>query len=145
MKEEPSPLNSSRGNGSEGPRRENPSPSRNEGAIPREAIQADKKMAAAPHAAATILKPTESVQEGSKEDESAKRLARIIVSDIVLYNKKKVDEGIRTNTFFDILKEEIEEGRKHYLSRVSSDLHKTRDYYNEAFDEFIKRRKAASA
>lgn len=112
---------------------------------PEERIQAVKRPEPVLHAAATAVKSNGPTQEDSKEDEAAKRLARIIVSDIVLYNKKKVDDGIRTGTFFDLLKEEIEEGRKHYASRVSAELSKRRDYYKEAFDEFIKKRKAASS
>lgn len=118
------------------------------GPIAQEASQPGKKLNSLPQTA-TALKSNETAREGSKEDskedEAARRLARIIVSDIVLYNKKKVDDGIRTNTFFDLLKEEIEEGRKHYLSRVSSELQKKRDYYKEAFEEFIKKRKAVSS
>jgi len=114
-------------------------------AIPNEGIQSVKKGDPVLHASAAAVKQSGPAQKDSKEDEAARRLARIIVSDIVLYNKKKVDEGIRTDTFFDILKEEIEEGRKHYLSRVATDLHKRKDYYKEAFEEFIKKRKSISS
>lgn len=104
-------------------------------AQPAFGAEAAVKTMAAPEAGSEAV-------ENPKDHENAKRLARIIVSDIVLYNKKKVDDGIRNNTFYDVLKEEIEEGRKHYLSRVSPDLHKSKDYYKEAFEEFIKKRKA---
>lgn len=77
----------------------------------------------------------------SKEHEAARRLARIIVSDIVLYNKKKVEEGIRSNTFYQLLKEEIEEGRKHYESRVSPEVRKARDFFKEAFEDYIRKKK----
>ena len=80
-----------------------------------------------------------------KEHEDARRLARIIVSDIVLYNKKKVDEGIRSNKFYELLKEEIEEGKKHYDSRVPPEVQKARDFYKEAFEDFIRKRKGLSA
>lgn len=76
-----------------------------------------------------------------KEHEDARRLARIIVSDIVLYNKKKVEEGIRSSTFFELLKEEIEEGKKHYESRVSAEVRKARDFYKEAFEDYIKKKR----
>lgn len=76
-----------------------------------------------------------------KEQEDARRLARIIVSDIVLYNKKKVEEGIRANTFYELLKEEIEEGRKHYDSRIPPEVQKVRDFYKEAFEDFIRKKK----
>jgi len=80
-----------------------------------------------------------------KEIEKAKRLARIIVSDIVLYNEKKVEEGIVHGTFYELLKEEIDEGRKHYNSRVPLDIQKQRGYLEDVFEDFLKKRKAASA
>ncbi|MDC4205654.1 MAG: response regulator [Candidatus Manganitrophus sp.] len=84
--------------------------------------------------------PTEKTPE-PKEHEDAKRLARIIVSDIVLYNKKKVEDGIRSGRFYELLKEEIEEGRKHYDSRVAPEVQKVRDFYKEAFEDFIRKKK----
>mgnify|MGYP001559500850 CR=1 FL=1 len=74
---------------------------------------------------------------------SARRLARIIVSDIVLYNEKKVEEGVLNDTFYDLLKEEIEEGRRHYNSRVSLDIQQEKDYLNDVFEDFLKKKKAA--
>lgn len=87
--------------------------------------------------------PQPSAEKASepKEHQDAKRLARIIVSDIVLYNKKKVEEGIRSDRFYELLKEEIEEGRKHYDSRVAPEVQKARDFYKEAFEDFIRKKK----
>jgi DNA-binding response OmpR family regulator len=79
-----------------------------------------------------------------KEMESARRLARIIVSDIILYNEKKVEEGVLNGTFYDLLKEEIDEGRKHYNSRVSLDIQKERDYLGDVFEDFLKKKRAVS-
>ena len=76
-----------------------------------------------------------------KELELAKRLARIIVSDIVLYNENKVVEGIRNNTFYALLKDDISEGRKHYNSRVSTTIQESGDYLLDAFETFIKKKK----
>ncbi len=87
------------------------------------------------------VKPVAQKAPEPKEHEDARRLARIIVSDIVLYNKKKVEEGIRSNTFYELLKEEIEEGRKHYNSRVLPEVQKVRDFYKEAFEDFIRKKK----
>lgn len=50
------------------------------------------------------------------------RLARAIVSDIALYNQEKVKEGIKNDSVFDVLAEELEEGREHFYGRVSPDL-----------------------
>jgi CheY-like chemotaxis protein len=74
--------------------------------------------------------------------EAAKRLARLILSDIGLYNPKVVEQGIRNNTFRQVLKNELEEGRKLYHSRVSSDI--APDYYDQAIEDFIRKRKGNS-
>ena len=54
----------------------------------------------------------------------ARRIARAVVSDIALYNVKKVEEGIRNDSLFDLLKNEIEEGRNYYLSRIDPEIAK---------------------
>ena len=41
------------------------------------------------------------------------RLARTIVSDIMLYNKEKVVEGVAVDDLFNRLADEIDEGRRH--------------------------------
>jgi predicted Zn finger-like uncharacterized protein len=67
----------------------------------------------------------------------AKRLARIIVSDIALYNQGKVEEGVRNGTFFELLEGDIKEGRALYLQRVSDEIRSTTDYLEEAFRDMI--------
>ncbi|MBI3610094.1 MAG: response regulator [Nitrospirae bacterium] len=74
--------------------------------------------------------------------ETAKRLARIIISDIALYNQRAIEEGIRNGTFYEVLHEEIDEGKKLYESRVPSAIVVSTDYYREAIDDFIEKRKA---
>jgi len=54
--------------------------------------------------------------------ELAFRLARAIVSDIALYNQEKVKDGIQNDNIFDVLSEELQEGREHFFSRVSEDI-----------------------
>jgi len=62
----------------------------------------------------------------------AKRLARTILSDIFLYNPAKVKEGIEKDTLFDVLSEELTEGRKYYESMVDSSLRQNTNFFNEA-------------
>ena len=72
--------------------------------------------------------------------EEAKRLARAIASDLALYNQEKLKDGIENDTVFEVLKEEIEEGRDLYLSRVSADLAQRTNFYDRAIvDVLIKR------
>jgi hypothetical protein len=71
------------------------------------------------------------------EIEKARRFARLIVSDIALYNQDIVAEGLRKGTFFDLLQDDITEGRSLYDNRVPEAVRGTKDYYQEAFDDFI--------
>jgi hypothetical protein len=75
------------------------------------------------------------------EVEKAQRFARIVVSDIVLYNQEAVAEGIAKGTFYDLLKEDITEGRALYDKRVPEAIRASRDYFQEAFDNFIETKK----
>lgn len=50
------------------------------------------------------------------------RLARAIISDIALYNQEKVKDGIKNDNIFEVLSEELQEGREHFYSRIDPDL-----------------------
>lgn len=52
------------------------------------------------------------------EVEQAERLARIIVSDVVLYNPEKFEAGVRAGNVVQVLGAEIEEGRGLFAQRV---------------------------
>lgn len=80
-------------------------------------------------------------QFNSPEHESARRLARTIVSDIAIYNSDRVKEAIKQGNFYEVLREEIEEGRKLYNERVSTAVRSTADYFQEALDHYIHRQK----
>jgi hypothetical protein len=60
------------------------------------------------------------------------RLARDIVSDIALYNQEKVREGIKNDTLFDLLKDELDEGREHFYGRVAPEMAERGHLYDRA-------------
>ncbi|MBE9486622.1 MAG: hypothetical protein IMY82_05585 [Chloroflexi bacterium] len=67
------------------------------------------------------------------------RLARAIVSDVALYNQDKVADGIKDDSIFELLKDELEEGREHFFSRVSPDMENREHLYERAIvDVMIK-------
>jgi CheY-like chemotaxis protein len=74
--------------------------------------------------------------------ESLRRYARIIVSDIALYNQELVEQGIRAGTFSELLKKELEEGHRLYLTRVPASAAGA-DHYHEAVQDFIAKRSVA--
>jgi len=67
-----------------------------------------------------------------KNPDEAKRLARTILSDILLYNQAKVKEGIEQDSLFDILTEELAEGKKYYESMVDADVRQSSNFFSEA-------------
>ncbi len=73
--------------------------------------------------------------------EQAIRLARAICSDVSLYNEEKIVHAIEADDFFDALREELEEGRDLYRSRVSPDLYARTNYYDRAIVDVILRPK----
>lgn len=74
-------------------------------------------------------------------EEKARRFARIIVSDIALYNQDAVVKGLQNGTFYDLLRNDVTEGRELYEKRVPAAVREKKDYYQEAFDNFIKTQK----
>lgn len=72
-----------------------------------------------------------------KDLDVARRIARAVVSDIALYNAKKVEEGIGNDTLFDLLREEIEEGRIYYLSRIDPEIARSTNFFNFALVDVL--------
>jgi hypothetical protein len=72
-----------------------------------------------------------------KNTEEARRLARTILSDIVLYNQAKVKEGIEKDNLFDVLTEELAEGKKYYENMVDEEIRSTTNYFNEAVVDIL--------
>ena len=77
-----------------------------------------------------------------EEKIKAMRLARAIASDISLYNEQKIIKGIEQDNLFEVLKDEIEEGRELYKSRVSQELYTTTNFFDRAIVDIVVRSKA---
>ncbi len=71
--------------------------------------------------------------------DQARRLARAIISDVALYNREKVEEGIRNDTIFQLLTDELEEGRQHFISRVDPEIASSNIFDIAVVDVLIKR------
>jgi hypothetical protein len=71
------------------------------------------------------------------DPEAAKRLARTIISDITLYNKEKVHEGLENDNLFEVLKNELDQGRRVYESRVSPEVLKSSNFYDLAIVDIM--------
>ncbi len=73
--------------------------------------------------------------------EAARRLARAISSDLALYNEDKIAEGVRNDTLFDVMADEIQEGLDLYQSRVAPEL-LGRNLYDRAIIDLLVRSKS---
>ena len=76
-------------------------------------------------------------EDAPKEDQAAQRLARLILSDIVIRHPDRVEEGLRSGTFFEVLKKEIEDGRAYYESHVPLRVRQNSEYFNETLQGFV--------
>ena len=83
--------------------------------------------------------PSLSVTNAATETEvrahnDARRFARLLVSEIKLYNAAKVNEGRRQADLYDRLHDEIDRSRKVYDKRVSPAVAQKFDYF---YDELV--------
>jgi len=79
--------------------------------------------------------PTGFSPEQQKAHDDAKRFARLVVSEIKLYNEAKVNEGRRHKDIYERLKEDIERGRQMYGERVSPQVRESTNYF---YDELVR-------
>ncbi|HEX3108161.1 MAG TPA: response regulator [Thermoanaerobaculia bacterium] len=83
------------------------------------------------------LGPTVDMPVESREFDEARRLARLILSDIIIYHAAKVERGIRENNFFELLRDEIAEGRQYYESRVPKRVLRDSEIFTETLQQFV--------
>lgn len=81
-----------------------------------------------PAAQAAPAKAPAADPELAEEREKAERLARIIVSDIVLYQAEKFEKAIHGGDLLELLDGEIEEGRKLFRQRIDERVREERDH-----------------
>lgn len=90
--------------------------------------------------AVTAPKPAAAPSAGTQSDDEvrahndARRFARLLVSEIKLYNEQKVLEGRKSNDLYERLKEDIDRSRQMYEKRVSPSVSAKYDYF---YDELL--------
>ena len=68
----------------------------------------------------------------------ARQLARAIASDLTLYHEAKILEGIENDTLFEVMAEEIQEGRDLFKSRVTPEIYEENIYDRAIVDVLVK-------
>ena len=69
-----------------------------------------------------------SVDPMSEERAKAERLARVVVSDIVLYQGDRFETAVQNGNWLEMLETEIEEGRKIFQQRIDERVREERDF-----------------
>ena len=80
-------------------------------------------------------------EEKIKNNEEARRFARVIVSDISVYNAEKIADGIKSDKLFEFLKNELDEGETYYRSKVDSQLYESSNFFYEAVVDILLKQK----
>jgi hypothetical protein len=73
--------------------------------------------------------------DDAKKHDEARRFARLLVSEIKLYNESKVEQGRRNNDLYERLKEDIDRSRQMYDERIADDVRKVSNYF---YDELVR-------
>lgn len=75
--------------------------------------------------------------KGSKTEERAKRLARVLVSDILYYNRERRDQALRDGTLMSALSDEIKKSWELYKEKIGPEAAQSTNYFKEALNEIL--------
>ncbi len=75
--------------------------------------------------------------EARKKKERSKRLARVFVSDILVYNKDKRDKGLASGELMTVLGPEIKKAWEAYKEKIGPGVVESTDYFREALNEIL--------
>lgn len=78
--------------------------------------------------------PERTVEEQRRHDE-ARRFARLLVSEIRLYNEQAVQDGKANRDIYQRLKDDIDRSREMYEQRVPAEIRTTTNYF---FEELVR-------
>ncbi len=75
--------------------------------------------------------------EEMQRHEKARRLARVLASDIAIYNREKRERGIKDGNLVAVLGYEIKKSWETYKERVGADFANTTPYFRDALNEIV--------
>ena len=78
-------------------------------------------------------------EEDKKWHNRARRLAKALASDLVLYNKDKVEKGLREGTIGQLLGAEIRRSWEYYCQQIPKHIVESTDYFREQLNKIVGR------
>ncbi len=67
----------------------------------------------------------------------AKRLARALVSDLIVYFPQKRDEGLRDGTLKQLFREEIKKSFEEFVDQVGSEFAESTTHFTDALNDIL--------
>jgi predicted Zn finger-like uncharacterized protein len=80
-------------------------------------------------------------EEDKKWHARARRLAKALASDLVLYNKARVEQGLREGNIAQILGPEIRRSWEYYCQQIPKHIVEKTDYFKEQLNTIVGRGK----
>jgi len=81
--------------------------------------------------------PKAAPRGGRSKEDRAKRLARVLVSDILWYNREKRDQALEEGTLMSALGEDIKKSWELYKDKVGPEVANSTNYFKEALNEIL--------
>ncbi|HKA60660.1 MAG TPA: hypothetical protein VKD28_18735 [Gemmatimonadales bacterium] len=69
--------------------------------------------------------------------QKARRLARALISDMLVYHPEKRQQGLRDGTLPLLFKEEIDKSWQEYVEQVGRDIAQSTPFWTEALNEIL--------
>jgi hypothetical protein len=88
-----------------------------------------------PQPSAQAASPTAALEEADRRHKDARRFARLLVSEIKLYNENAVAEGRAKGDLYPRLKKDIDRSYDSYGQRIGEDVRAQFDYL---YDELVR-------
>lgn len=83
------------------------------------------------------LSDTELSDEDKKWHARARRLAKALASDLVLYNKARVEQGLSDGTLAELLGPEIRRSWDYYCQQIPKHIVDSTDYFKEQLNTIV--------
>jgi len=83
------------------------------------------------------LSEAELSEEDKKWHARARRLAKALASDLVLYNKARVEQGLKDGTLVELLGPEIRRSWEYYKQQIPQHIVESTDYFKEQLNTIV--------
>ncbi|MGB3342223.1 MAG: zinc-ribbon domain-containing protein [bacterium] len=109
-----------------------------EESIPSETVASFESEPVAPPEPISTAPPEEELSEDDKKwQKRARRLAKALASDLVLYNQDKVEKGLRDGTLAQLLGSEIRRSWEYYCQQIPKHIVDGTDYFKDQLNKIV--------